>query len=162
MKIAFRASRRLRHPMAILREFRVQGFEKRVREVDQTKAAHTAHGTVPGPAAFLQRGRLPTKKLALAPALEYKRLGIRLWPIPPRSPDLNPVELFWSWLRRDLAKRDLQDLLARRAVLSKEDYRRRIQGILRGRRAQEVAANCTKSFRKACTLVVKNSGGAGK
>ena len=52
--------------------------------------------------------------------------------------------------------------LARRAVLSKEDYRRRIQGILRGRRAQEVAANCTKSFRKACTLVVKNSGGAGK
>ena len=37
--------------MAIWREFRVQGFEKRVREVDQTKAAHTAHGTVPGPAA---------------------------------------------------------------------------------------------------------------
>ena len=93
---------------------------------------------------------------------EYKRLGIRLWPIPPRSPDLNPVEWFWGWLKRDLAKRDLQDLLARRAVLSKEDYRRRIQGILRGRRAQEVAANCTKSFRKACTLVVKNSGGAGK
>ena len=93
---------------------------------------------------------------------EYKRLGIRLWPIPPRSPDLNPVELFWSWLKRDLAKRDLQDLLARRAVLSKEDYRRRIQGILRGRRAQQVAAACTKSSRKACTLVVKNSGGAGK
>ena len=82
--------------------------------------------------------------------------------VPPRSPDLNPVELFWSWLKRDLAKRDLQDLLARRAVLSKEDYRRRIQGILRGRRAQQVAAACTKSFRKACTLVVKNSGGAGK
>ena len=89
-------------------------------------------------------------------------LGIRLWPIPPRSPDLNPDELFWNSLKRDLAKRDLQDLLARRAVLSKEDYRRRIQGILRGRRAQQVAAACTKSFRKACTLVVKNSGGAGK
>lgn len=65
--------------MAIWREFHVQGFEKRVREVDQTKAAHTAHGTVPGPAAFLQRGRLPTKKLALAPALALD-LAVR----PPR------------------------------------------------------------------------------
>ena len=64
--------------------------------------------------------------------------------------------------RRRRKQRDLQDLLARRAVMSKEDYRRRIQGILRGRRAQQVAASCTKSFRKACTLVLKNSGGAGK
>ena len=75
---------------------------------------------------------------------------------------MNPVEQFWSWLRRDLAKRDLQDLLARRAVLSKEDYKRRIQGILRGHRAQVVAANCTKSFPKACRLVLENGGGAGK
>ena len=37
--------------------------KKRVREVDQTKAAHTAHGTVPGPAPFVQRGRLPIKNI---------------------------------------------------------------------------------------------------
>ena len=54
--------------MAIWREFRVQGFEKRVREVDQTKAAHTAHGTVPGPAPFVQRGRLPIKNFGFARA----------------------------------------------------------------------------------------------
>ena len=129
--------------------------KKRVREVDQTKAAHTAHGTVPGPAAFLQRGRLPTKKLALAPALALD-LAVR----PPRRETASLSRKLSQ--QAYLAKRDLQDLLARRAVLSKEDYRRRIQGILRGRRAQQVAANCTKSFRKACTLVVKNSGGAGK
>ena len=27
---------------------------------------------------------------------EYKKLGVRLWPIPPRSPGLNPVEKIWS------------------------------------------------------------------
>ena len=25
---------------------------------------------------------------------------IKLWHIPPRSPDLNPIEKFWAWLRR--------------------------------------------------------------
>ena len=146
--------------MAIWREFRVQGFEKRVRGFHSEAVRSVRSKRQPG----LGHVICDNESFLMAPQsrAEYKRLGIRLWPIPPRSPDLNPVELFWSWLKRDLAKRDLQDLLARRAVLSKEDYRRRIQGILRGSRAQQVAAACTKSFRKACTLVVKNSGGAGK
>ena len=61
--------------------------KKRVREVDQTKAAHTAHGAVPGPAAFLQRGRLPTHKLALAPALGLDE------PVAVRDSERRPVGL---------------------------------------------------------------------
>jgi hypothetical protein len=33
----------------------------------------------------------------------HRRAGIRLWHIPARSPDLNPIEKFWSWLRYALS-----------------------------------------------------------
>ena len=39
----------------------------------------------------------------------HGRHSISLWRIPPHSPDLNPIEKFWSWLRRELRKRDLDD-----------------------------------------------------
>ena len=39
----------------------------------------------------------------------YKAKGIELWQIPPRSPDLNPIEKFWGWLKRELRRRDLKD-----------------------------------------------------
>ena len=29
---------------------------------------------------------------------EYRKQRVKLWPIPARSPDLNPIELFWGWL----------------------------------------------------------------
>ena len=35
---------------------------------DQTKETHTAHGTVPGPASSVQRGRLPISRTAVARA----------------------------------------------------------------------------------------------
>ena len=28
----------------------------------------------------------------------YRSKRIQLWVVPPKSPDLNPVEMFWSWL----------------------------------------------------------------
>jgi hypothetical protein len=37
---------------------------------------------------------------------------VNLWHVPPRSPDLNPIEKYWSWLRRELRKRDVADLQA--------------------------------------------------
>ena len=27
----------------------------------------------------------------------YASRNIHLWGVPPRSPDLNPIEMFWSW-----------------------------------------------------------------
>ena len=38
-----------------------------------------------------------------------KKPKITLLHIPARSPDLNPVELFWSWLRKKLRRMDLRD-----------------------------------------------------
>ena len=86
------------------------------------------------------------------------RKGIKLWHNPPRSPDLNPVELFWSWLRRDLRRRDLEDLQRRREPPSKAAYRARVRAVLRSKKAKVVAASITKSFRKACQRVVDLGG----
>lgn len=90
----------------------------------------------------------------------YRKAGIKMWFIPPRSPDLNPIEKFWSWLRRELRRRDLLDLQARKAVLPKADYLRRVKGVLRSRKAQDVASACVKNFRKTC-LKISENGGAG-
>jgi hypothetical protein len=92
----------------------------------------------------------------------YREQGVRLWTIPPRSPDLNPIEKFWGWLRRDLARRDLSDLGAGKNVLTKTNYLKRVQAILRSHRAQQVASNCVKRFRKDCKDVSDRGGAASK
>ena len=68
-------------------------------------------------------------------------------------------EKFWSWLRRELLRRDLQDLKDKRPVLKKPAYLKRVQAVCRSARAQEVAANCALNFRKACQQV-SDAGGA--
>ena len=88
----------------------------------------------------------------------YRAKGIKLWHNPPRSPDLNPVELFWSWLRRDLRRRDLEDLHRRREPPNKAAYRARARAVLRSKKAKVVAASITKSFRKTCQRVVDLGG----
>ena len=50
--------------------------------------------------AVLQRGR----KLANMTASQYKMPVLDLLPGPPYSPELNPIELFWAWLKRFLRK----------------------------------------------------------
>jgi transposase len=92
----------------------------------------------------------------------YRKQGVRLRTIPPRSPDLNPIEKFWGWLRRDLARRDLKDLSDGKPVPPKKLYLKRVQAVLRSRRAQEVASNCAKRFRKDCQEVSDNGGQASK
>ena len=39
----------------------------------------------------------------------YGSKDITLWSIPARLPDLNPIERFWGWLRREMRWRDLND-----------------------------------------------------
>ena len=80
--------------------------------------------------------------------------GIVLWHIPPRSPDLNPIERFWSWLRRRLLALDLKDAAARRPVFSKLAYRERVKSVLRSRRSSAVVIANYQSFRQVCQKVV--------
>ena len=89
-----------------------------------------------------------------------RKAGVRLWQVPAKSPDLNPIELFWSWLRRAFRTRDLKDLQAKRRPLGKSAYRRRVAGLCRSQKAQRVAMACARNLRKACQAVIRKRGAA--
>ena len=59
----------------------------------------------------------------------YKEHGLTMHRFPPNSGDLNPIETVWAWLRKALAKREFEDLRARR-VLSEQMFRQRCAQIL--------------------------------
>ena len=90
----------------------------------------------------------------------YRAKGIALWSVPPKSPDLNPVEMFWGWLRKKLRSMDLEDLRNKRRPLGKTAYTARVKGVLKSAKAQTVAKNVTGSFRKSCKQVVDRNGAA--
>ena len=87
---------------------------------------------------------------------------VSLWTIPPRSPDLNPIEKFWSWLRRELRKRDLQDYKQKKACLTKPQYIARVKQVLQTTKAKRVASNIACGFRKTCKEVADKKGAAAR
>ena len=88
----------------------------------------------------------------------YRKQRVVLWKIPARSPDLNPVEKFWHWLRKELRRRDLADLVNKRPVLGKIAYKTRIRAVIRSAKAQRVAKNYAAGLRKVCKEVVEKKG----
>lgn len=88
----------------------------------------------------------------------YADCGVDLKHIPPRSPDLNPVERFWHWVRTQMRKKDLADFISKRPPLGKTAYKQRLRVLLRSRRAKEVARNNFYSLRRTVSVVVKNKG----
>ena len=88
----------------------------------------------------------------------HRRAKVTLWGVPPKSPDLNPVEKFWSWLRRRLRSLDLEDLRQKRRPLAKTAYVARVRSVCRSAKAQTVAGNCAKSLRKTCLQVIEKRG----
>ena len=82
----------------------------------------------------------PTKLLdilTMPAGSRHSASKMSLWRVPPKSPDLNPVEKFWGWLRRELLIRDLADLKARRAVLGPSAYKARVTAIMKSKKANE-------------------------
>ena len=57
---------------------------------------------------------------------------IDLWFLPPRSPDLKPMERFRSWPRKELRRRDPKHLHAKKPVpvLGRMAFRKRVGGIM--------------------------------
>ena len=92
----------------------------------------------------------------------YKKEKIIVLTLPPKSPDLNPIEKFWGWLRRELQVRDLQDLQARKPALSKEAYKTRIRNLLKTQRTQRIAARFATDLIKVCREVNKKGGAAAR
>ena len=68
------------------------------------------------------------EKFLLQPAT-YRRYGLRSMPFPPNSGDLNPIETVWAWLRKDLARLELEDLSQGRD-LSVAQFRQRAANVL--------------------------------
>ena len=95
---------------------------------------------------------------APAAAAAHARARVELWHIPPRSPDLNPVEKFWSWLRARLRAMDLADLKARRVPVRKAVFEARVRSLARTVRAKRVAASIFKGLRKTCVEVLRKRG----
>jgi hypothetical protein len=83
-----------------------------------------------------------------------------LWHIPARSPDLNPVERFWGWVRKQLRAMDLADLKAKRPPVQKTALKARVRALLRTVKARNVAKNHLQSLHKTCREVVKKKGAA--
>ena len=92
--------------------------------------------------------------------LAYRAKKISLWSVPPKSPDLNPVEMFWGWLRRKLRHMDLADLHSKRRPLGKLAYTMRVKRVIKSQKAQTVAKNCAGRLRKACKQIVARKGAA--
>ena len=90
----------------------------------------------------------------------HKRSNLKLLRIPAKSPDLNPIERFWGWLRKKLRAMDLKDAVASRPVLDKSAYIARVRRVVKSKAAQKCAANCAKSLRKVCKEVVLKKGAA--
>ena len=90
----------------------------------------------------------------------HRSAKVTLWKMPPRSPDLNPVEKYWSWLRRQLLQEDLADLSAGRPPLEYRAYLARVRRINRSARARRVAGKCAQGLLKVCREVVAKGGAA--
>ena len=101
--------------------------------------------------------RFLSTKVAL---IEHSSAGVVLWQVPPRSPDLNPIERYWAWLKKKLRAMDLADATAKRKPLSKSMYRERIRRVIKSSKSQTAAKNQARKLRHVCREVVKRKGAA--
>jgi hypothetical protein len=90
----------------------------------------------------------------------HEKVAVELWHIPPRSPDLNPVERFWGWVRKRLRAMDLADLTAGRRAVKKAALKARVRNLLKTQKAKEVGKSFVLSLRKTCEEVKKKKGAA--
>ena len=134
-------------------------WSKAVREGKLTDALRALNPRKPpGPWTILcDNESFLRAKLSMA---AYRPKHIELWGVPAKSPDLNPVEMFWGWMRKKQRVMDLADMQKKRRLLGKTAYTARVKSVMRSQKAQTVAKNMAKRFRKACQQVVSRSGAA--
>ena len=96
---------------------------------------------------------------APASAAAHRADNIHLLKIPPRPPDLNPVELYWSWLRRALFAKDL-DLKQGGPTLGKTAFKARLRAVCASAKAKRVASACVNNLHKVCKEVLRLKGAA--
>jgi hypothetical protein len=90
----------------------------------------------------------------------YKKKGLSLLQIRPRSPDLILVEVFWPGVRRQPRSKDLEDLKKGQPALGKSGTQARVKQPLKTKRANQVARNTSLSLKTRCRAAVENEGAA--
>ena len=96
------------------------------------------------------------------PMKAYATRNIHLWDVPPKSPDLNPIEMFWGWTRRLLRLKDLADVRSKRSPLTTPEYVTHAKSRFRSQRAQRAAKKFAARLRKTCQEVIKYKGVAAR
>ena len=90
----------------------------------------------------------------------YRKYRVKLLKLPAKSPDLNPIEQFWAWLRNRLRKMDLNGFVKKRVALGKMAYKARVRAVLNSTTAKIIASRCYYNLQKKMAVeVVKNKGG---
>jgi hypothetical protein len=143
---------------------------KKVNQDEWAEAVDSGSLTRACKAARPDRAQGPWRILAdnesflTAPASRaaHRRARVDLWQIPPRSPDLNPVEKYWAWLRCRLRAMDMADLRAKRPAIQRTALKARVQALLRTDKARTVAAATFKTLRKTCAEVIQKRGAAAR
>ncbi|CAK0908170.1 unnamed protein product, partial [Prorocentrum cordatum] len=79
--------------------------------------------------------------------------SIRLMHVPARSPDLNPVEVHWSWLRRRLRALDLKGAQCKREVPGALAYQQRVRAVMKSAKSRAVAGNIMRGPQKKCAKI---------
>ena len=90
----------------------------------------------------------------------HAKTSVELWHVPARSPDLNPVEMYWAKLRLWLRKMDLDDFKAGRTPVDKKGMQQRVRRLLAIAKAKRVAINIFSKLRPLCEEVMKRTGGS--
>ncbi|CAK0892190.1 unnamed protein product [Prorocentrum cordatum] len=127
---------------------------------DFQAAVKATSGKARGPWTVLcDNERFLSSKLCEA---AHKKAKVSTWHVPARSPDLNPVERYWSWLRRRLRALDLMDAKAKKPVMSKVQYKARVRRVMNTARSKTVAGNIDRGFRKTRREIHALGGGAAR
>ena len=91
---------------------------------------------------------------------EYAKTSVHLWHIPPRSPDLNPVERYWAYLRKRLRAMDLKDMADKRAPVGRSELKRRVQTVVKSKTSMVICKRMLRSLLQTARLVIKKKGAA--
>ena len=121
-------------------------LEKAIRALKPVKAAGPWHVLCDG------EGTLQTRESQAA----HARIGVNLWVVPASSPDLNPVEQMWAWLRRELRRMDRDDLQAKRPAIDRTAFKARVRSLLATKKAARTASRIAGRYRKTCEEVQRD------
>ena len=88
----------------------------------------------------------------------HEEVGVDLWTVPASSPDLNPIEQMWAWLRKELRRLDREDLVAKKPPILRIGFQARVRKVLATQKAQRVASKIAGGFKKKCKEIVAKQG----